>query len=384
MTEGRRTRSEESALGLLSERLLETARAGYEAMSELIELHRAAEAGSDARGRWEQLTGARAIRERLDRLRDLATESIRTLVKPPIVLPPPDGEQHRRLAERGVRYRLLYDRDVFEADPIGDQIRLSIDRGDEVRFAGRLPLKLMIVDGRTVVIEDPGAHRPQAVVTAQGSVVELAAALFEQLWAASVPAPVRGAEKAPISEDDSLLLSLLIAGLTDQSIASKLGIGLRTVQRRVRDLMDLAEVDTRIQLGWHAARNDWVSLGAEPDPPQGQLMLPFARRSHRQAVIHACLAAFAIGSDASVRTRVARRVARWSSRSSTRQAPFRPNARGDPPMRTIRRTRLSPVRARRSAGPGSGSAEPGPVFPFRRAGTPPVRLRPVPRPGFPG
>jgi hypothetical protein len=30
------------------------------------------------------------------------------------------------------------------------------------------------------------------------------------------------------------------------------------VQRRVRDLMDLADVDTRIQLGWHAAKNGWV------------------------------------------------------------------------------------------------------------------------------
>lgn len=259
MTEGKRDGAEEAALDPRHERLLGTARAGYEAMRDLIELHRAAESGGDDRGRWEQVTGARAVKERLSRLRETAVESIRTFVKPPIVLPPPDGEQHRRLADRGVRYRLLYDRELFEADPEADHLKRSIDRGDEIRFSGRLPLKLLIVDEHTIFVEEPGAHRPRAIATANRSVVALAAALFEQLWADAVPAPLRGSGASPIGEDDELLLSLLIAGLTDQSIASKLGIGLRTVQRRVRDLMDLAEVDTRIQLGWYAARNGWVS-----------------------------------------------------------------------------------------------------------------------------
>ena len=33
---------------------------------------------------------------------------------------------------------------------------------------------------------------------------------------------------------------------------------LRTVQRRIRGLMDTAGVDTRIQLGWYAARAGWA------------------------------------------------------------------------------------------------------------------------------
>jgi DNA-binding NarL/FixJ family response regulator len=35
-------------------------------------------------------------------------------------------------------------------------------------------------------------------------------------------------------------------------------MSLRTVQRRIRGLMDTAGVDTRIQLGWYAARAGWA------------------------------------------------------------------------------------------------------------------------------
>lgn len=244
---------------------LNSVRSGYEELRELLEIHRTGpgRGGRDDRGRWEQVTGAVAIQSRLRQLRDTAEDSVRNFVKPPLVLPVPDDDQHRETQERGVRYRLLFERSVLDADPDSAYLQQSLQWGDAIRFAKRLPLKLLIIDERTTVIEEPGAERPRAIVTSNPSVVQLAGALFEQLWAGAVPAPVSGPDgrddDIDISSDDALLLSLLIAGLTDQSIASKLGIGLRTVQRRVRDLMDLADVDTRIQLGWHAARNDWVS-----------------------------------------------------------------------------------------------------------------------------
>ena len=50
----------------------------------------------------------------------------------------------------------------------------------------------------------------------------------------------------------------MLAGLTDQAVAGQLDLSLRTVQRRLRWLQDLAGVQTRMQLGWHAARHDWA------------------------------------------------------------------------------------------------------------------------------
>ncbi|WP_460496847.1 TrmB family transcriptional regulator [Glycomyces tarimensis] len=241
---------------------LNTVRTGYETLRELLEIHRTGpgRGGRDGRARWEQVTGAVAISSRLSQLRETAERTIRTFVKPPLLMPLPDIEDHRELQERGVCHRLLFDRSVLDTAPEADYLKRSVEWGDEIRFAKRLPLKLVIVDDRTTVIEGPDEGRPRAIVTANKSIARLALALFEQLWEDAIPAPVAERDgAADIDGDDALLLSLLIAGLTDQSIASKLGIGLRTVQRRVRDLMDLADVDTRIQLGWHAAKNGWVS-----------------------------------------------------------------------------------------------------------------------------
>ncbi|GAA2128611.1 hypothetical protein [Glycomyces algeriensis] len=230
----------------------------YEALRELLEIHRAGPGpGGREQGSWEVVSGPVAIRSRLRQLKAGAEKRLRTFVRPPMVLPVPESALHEDLQARGVCHRILFDRAVLDIDPYSDYLRHALASGDEVRFAKRLPLKLLIVDDKTTLMEE-GGGRPKAIVTSNRSIVELAGALFDQLWSAGIPATTEASSAQRLDEDDAVLLGLLIAGLTDQSIASKLGIGLRTVQRRVRELMDLADVDTRIQLGWHAAKNGWV------------------------------------------------------------------------------------------------------------------------------
>jgi DNA-binding NarL/FixJ family response regulator len=50
-------------------------------------------------------------------------------------------------------------------------------------------------------------------------------------------------------KDDARLLELLALGIKDEAIARLLGLGLRTVRRRIAGLMALHGVDTRYQLG---------------------------------------------------------------------------------------------------------------------------------------
>ena len=50
-----------------------------------------------------------------------------------------------------------------------------------------------------------------------------------------------------------------MTGLTDEAVAAHLGTSLRTVQRRVRRLMELTGGRTRMQLGFHVARLGWLS-----------------------------------------------------------------------------------------------------------------------------
>jgi DNA-binding NarL/FixJ family response regulator len=60
------------------------------------------------------------------------------------------------------------------------------------------------------------------------------------------------------SPEDMRLLALLLSGYTDEAIAARLDVGARTVQRRIRDLIELTGVRTRLQLVWFATRRGWL------------------------------------------------------------------------------------------------------------------------------
>jgi DNA-binding NarL/FixJ family response regulator len=88
--------------------------------------------------------------------------------------------------------------------------------------------------------------------------------LFDMVWASARELlPATGLADRPtdgIDEMDARLLTLLLAGLTDQAIAGQLGISARTVQRRVSALMARAQVATRFALGHEAARRGWFGV----------------------------------------------------------------------------------------------------------------------------
>ncbi|MFF4189615.1 IS5 family transposase [Nonomuraea sp. NPDC001831] len=63
-----------------------------------------------------------------------------------------------------------------------------------------------------------------------------------------------GSREAP--QDDKRLIALLLTGLTDEAIARQLGIGYRTAQRRIDELMARLGAHTRFQAGVQAARSN--------------------------------------------------------------------------------------------------------------------------------
>ncbi|GLZ81070.1 transcriptional regulator [Actinorhabdospora filicis] len=246
----------DTALGAVLADRFEALRDGYDALHALVQAYRDAQrrrGGDEA----ETITGAAALRSRIDQMQRRATTQMRTFIRGPRVTARSDLAVHDEGLARGVRYRQIYEKTMLDLPGQVDRIRDLTSRGEEVRFAASVPLKIVIADDFGAIIGEPGAQ-PVALATEHPALVLLAASLFEQVWTDAVPAPQSHPDAPFSSEEDRMLLSLLLAGLTDQTIATRLGVGLRTVQRRVRDLMDTAGVDTRIQLGWQAARRGWV------------------------------------------------------------------------------------------------------------------------------
>ena len=87
-------------------------------------------------------------------------------------------------------------------------------------------------------------------------------ALFERMWAQASPL-LLGADGAPelgspLSGPDRRLLSLMLAGRTDEAIAHHLAVSRRTVQRHISELQERAGAKNRLDLVWLAAKPDWL------------------------------------------------------------------------------------------------------------------------------
>lgn len=230
-----------------------------------------------------EFTPDEAVAQRVDQIQSKAREEVLMFDVPPYLtrhdggVPPPDDREMEQLSA-GVRYRTLYDPRALEVP--GAIVRIShyIEAGEEARSGPALPMKLLVVDRELALL--PASHDGAPVGT--GSVLVRPSpllsgliALFEQLWATAVSlTPLAGRSRpagpstdesaeGELSDDEAQLLTLLLSGMTDDGIARHLGLGRRTVLRRVRALMDRAGASTRMQLGWHAARRGWS------DRPEG-------------------------------------------------------------------------------------------------------------------
>ena len=60
------------------------------------------------------------------------------------------------------------------------------------------------------------------------------------------------------ASDRRLLLGQLAGGAKDEQIARALGLSVRTVRRRVAELLDELGADSRFQAGVEAVRRGWI------------------------------------------------------------------------------------------------------------------------------
>ncbi|GAA4704413.1 hypothetical protein Prum_022630 [Phytohabitans rumicis] len=254
------------ALGTLIGARRDELRAAEQALVVLAEEHRAAVAGRSIGELFEVVTGVDAIRHRFLQVQAAARTQIRTFVTAPFVaVRPGDNPAEDAAIGRGVRFRAVVERTVLGQPGAVAETASSLRNGVGVRVVDALPMKLVLADddlGLVPLAAEPDGE-PGAVLLHRSGLLAALEALFEQVWRHAYPLELAGngvveRDGGGPTELDRRILALLLAGLTDQAVATQLGLSLRTLQRRVRHLLDLAGVETRMQLGWHAARNGWA------------------------------------------------------------------------------------------------------------------------------
>lgn len=164
----------------------------------------------------------------------------------------------RGLLREGRRSRAIYPARVLEEAP--DAVRRRAELGEHVRILGHVP-------GRLAVIGDTAAMIPHrfevdedlVLVVRQPSIVASVTMLFESLWERALIVPgIGGDEAAERASARRLLLDQMARGVKDEQIARTLGLSLRTVRRRVAELLDELDSGSRFQAGVEAVRRGWL------------------------------------------------------------------------------------------------------------------------------
>ncbi|QDQ14384.1 helix-turn-helix transcriptional regulator [Streptomyces spectabilis] len=225
----------------------------------------------------EVVTGAAAVSQRFLQLQLGASREVCALVTGrPVAVTGMENDAEEQAASRGVVYRVVVERAVLAAPTGLTEIAEAMGRAERVRVVDRVPTKLVIADGSLAMVPlTSRTAEPAALVVHASGLLESLTGLFEAVWRGALP--LRLGEGGAVGEaadgpdgTDLEILSLLLAGMTDASAAKQLDLGLRTVQRRVKRLMELTGVTTRLQLGWHAYERGWVAREAgAPRPARG-------------------------------------------------------------------------------------------------------------------
>ena len=159
------------------------------------------------------------------------------------------------LLRGGRRSRVIYPARALEEAP--EAVRRRAELGEHVRLLADVPGRLAVLGEAAVLREDLAGSSGRVLVLRQPALVALARALFEELWQRALSVP--GLEgDAGQSTARRLLLERLARGAKDEQIARELGLSLRTVRRRVAEVLDELGAGSRFQAGVEAVRRGWL------------------------------------------------------------------------------------------------------------------------------
>ncbi|WP_435613358.1 helix-turn-helix domain-containing protein [Streptomyces sp. bgisy159] len=214
----------------------------------------------------ERLIGIEAIRARIEQLSyDCRSEVLSCA---------PDGAQtaqnrsagrplNQMLLERGVNFKTIYLDSLRNDRESVEYAQWLTDLGAEVRTRATVPSRMLIFDREVAVAPLNADASGSGALVVKGSAVLVAMCqLFDLLWQESRPLTVD--HRVPKADDDlaaqeRALLDLLADGHTDETVARRLGVSVRTARRITADLMGRVSARSRFELAVHATRRGWIS-----------------------------------------------------------------------------------------------------------------------------
>ncbi|WP_083975062.1 helix-turn-helix domain-containing protein [Kitasatospora mediocidica] len=203
----------------------------------------------------EQLSGVDEIRLRLEELSHSCTSEIMGFATgggQSAAARAASQAADKEVFDRGVQMRSVYLESSANDSGTTAHLDWLTSMGGRVRVAPSLPMRMVIFDREVAVVPtNPDDTGVGALVLHGSGLVSALCALFEHVWEAAAPYGSRMPHpgNSSLSPQARAVLSLLAQGHTDEVVARKLGVSVRTSRRITAELMAELGGRSRFQAG---------------------------------------------------------------------------------------------------------------------------------------
>ncbi|MGX1544950.1 helix-turn-helix domain-containing protein [Streptomyces adustus] len=213
------------------------------------------------------IRGSREIGTCVDQLVCQARNQLEVLSRPPYLNGFSPGREELKALEGGLPTRVIYAKEALEQEGAAETLRTLGAVGEQTRILPEVPVKLLMADRRLALVPLATEEGAAVVVVRPSGLLDALVVLFDTLWEKAVPYGGTGSalQPAQLNEDERQLVQILAAGLKDETAARHLGLGVRTVRRRIAAVMEQLDATTRFQAGYLLGLR--AAATPQQDPP---------------------------------------------------------------------------------------------------------------------
>lgn len=165
-----------------------------------------------------------------------------------------------QLLERGITVRIVCHHRSRADLTTRMKIKHVIDAGAEVRTVSHIPRAAVVFDRSLAVLLGSSDGDTTASRVTNDDLVEFLLDVFNDLWDSATPVDCYDSGYAEVADDmRQTIAGLMARGFTDEVLARKLGMSVRTCRRHIASLMRDLDAVSRFQAGVQAGRRNLVT-----------------------------------------------------------------------------------------------------------------------------
>ncbi|WP_461169658.1 helix-turn-helix transcriptional regulator [Arthrobacter sp. Z1-15] len=163
------------------------------------------------------------------------------------------------MLRQGVRRRTLYHSSIRDHMPTRRAVEIVTAAGGEFRTLPHMPLRAVIFDSKVAVI--PRGRCPDdraGLVIRDPDMIHVFVRMFDFAWELGEPFLTEEPQPGQLNSIQRSILRALAAGQSDEVVARRLGISVRTCRRHIAKMLEDLGAESRFQAGVKAHRAGWI------------------------------------------------------------------------------------------------------------------------------